>query len=463
MRALLLILIIFPSFLQAQNIFIKNINIVDVQKGALTENQNVRIEGNKIVAINKKMAAKSKDIIIDGTGKYLIPGLCDFNAYVLKYEAAGVAAFNLLLANGVTSVRDLLPPKSLADAKEIKEKIAAGKLLAPRLYLSGKTLIDRPPFQNENEDKSYLVKSPSEAVKAVDSMIYFGADVIDIRTILSQPILQSVTKRAHQRGVKVMARYSGNWSTASQSGVDAFTHPSDLWRTASKGREKLFKFSADDSMRFVSTTEFYNRFLPSLGSVDTPYFYRLIDTLKKNSTWICTNTVGFMPSRIRFEVGDTTRNQYRIKRQKQAMDAFLKGFDQMTFGQARAETPANSFIIMANKAGVPLLAGTQTETFMTPGMSLHDELYWFVHGGLTPAEALRTATINPALFLNRQKQLGTVDVGKLADLVLLDANPLEDISNTRKIDAVVANGELLTRKDLGKLLTEAKTKAQAQK
>jgi imidazolonepropionase-like amidohydrolase len=98
------------------------------------------------------------------------------------------------------------------------------------------------------------------------------------------------------------------------------------------------------------------------------------------------------------------------------------------------------------------------EDFITPGMSLHDVLFCFADGGLTPAEVLRTATINPAVFLNKQKELGTVAVGKLADLVLLDANPLQDISNTRKINAVVANGRLLQRKDLDELLEKAKIK-----
>jgi len=105
---------------------------------------------------------------------------------------------------------------------------------------------------------------------------------------------------------------------------------------------------------------------------------------------------------------------------------------------------------------------TQLEQFMTPGMTLHDELYWLVKGGLSPAQALRIATLNPALFLNKQEELGTVDVGKLADLVLLDANPLEDISYTRKINAVVANGRLMTRQDLDKLLQDVKEKIKAQ-
>jgi hypothetical protein len=209
-------------------------------------------------------------------------------------------------------------------------------------------------------------------------------------------------------------------------------------------------------MRYVSEPDFYNRVLPSLGAVDTPYFYSLVDVFKNNNTWICTNFAGHMPSRVRFEIEDSTRNVYRIKLQKPLVSKFLKKYDQISFTQARGQTPQPYFVVQATKKGVRIIAGTQLEEFMTPGMTLHDELYWLVSGGLTPAEALRTATINPALFLNKQKELGTVEVGKLADLVLLDANPLDDISNTRKINAVVANGRLLTRKDLDELLKQSK-------
>jgi hypothetical protein len=448
--------ILFQLFAHTQNILIKNVNLVDVQKGTIISKQNVLVTGNRITKFSSLPIPTAKATIVNGTEKYLIPGLCDFNAYVLQYENEGVPAFKLMLANGVTSVRDLLPPNSLAEAKEIKHKIATRKLLAPRLYLSGKTLIDRLPFQKENEDKSYLVKSPSEAATAVDSMIYYGADVIDIRTILNEQILRAITNRAHQKGIKVMARYSGNWMTASDNGIDAFTHLSDLWRVTSQGREKLFDFSAKDSMKYVSVPEFYNRVLASLGTVDTAYFYSLMSTLKKSNTWMCSGIAGFMPSLRWFEIGDTSRNKFRTNRQKQLMASEVKKQSLVTFASHRAEKPAISYIILAIKSGVPLLAGTQMEDFITPGMSLHDVLYWLADGGLTPAEALRTATINPALFLNRQKELGTVEVGKLADLVLLDANPLQDISNTRKINAVVANGRLLTRKDLDNLLEEAK-------
>jgi imidazolonepropionase-like amidohydrolase len=110
------------------------------------------------------------------------------------------------------------------------------------------------------------------------------------------------------------------------------------------------------------------------------------------------------------------------------------------------------------RAGVPLLAGTDTgNPFCFPGFSLHEELALMVIGGLTPVEALRAATLNPAKFLGLDKTLGTIEPGKIADLVLLDADPLADIRNTQKIDAVISNGRLLDRRELNKMLSQAET------
>ena len=459
MKFILMLLLPLQLLAQQRPVVFKNVSIVDVKKGVIIQNQHILIEGERIKKISSKPIDADSATIIDASGKYMIPGLCDFNAEVFNYEYAGAPAFNLLLANGVTSVRDLKPEQKMADVFTARAELLKANKLAPRIYLSGKTIIDRLPFQKENMEKSVLVTSVAEAEIAVDSMILYGADVIDIRTILTRPILQAITKRAHQKGKKVLARFSGDWITASQDGIDGFTHPSDLWRVTSKGRETLFRFSEADSMQFVSVPEFYNRVLPSLGPVDTPYFYSLVNMLLKNNTWICTNFAGHMPSKVKFEIGDSSRNEYRLPSQKKQLLAIQEQMNQITAERSKASSPQVYFAIMANKKGVPLLAGTQFEDIGTPGMSLHDELYWFVEGGLSPAEALRTATINPATFLNKEKDLGTVETGKLADLILLDGNPLEDISNTRKINSVVANGQLLQRKDLDKLLEQARERA----
>ena len=113
-----------------------------------------------------------------------------------------------------------------------------------------------------------------------------------------------------------------------------------------------------------------------------------------------------------------------------------------------------------NEAGVPFMAGTDLGTaYIYPGFSLHDELTLFVEAGFTPLEALKAATRNPAEFLGLLDSLGTVEKGKIADLVLLNANPLEDIRNTQKIEAVVVNGRFLDRKELDQLLAKAEGEA----
>lgn len=464
MKTFLSLILLFPlhALTQPGSIIFKNVNIVDVNKGVIKSNQNILIKGNRIISIGSKPITSTSSIVIDAIGKFLIPGLCDFNGEVFNYEYAGAPAFNLLLANGITAVRDLKPQQSMADVFAARVILQKENILAPRIYMSGKTLIDRLPFQQENMEKSLLVKNVAEAKKAVDSMIFYGADVIDIRTILNRQILQAITSRAHKKGIKVLARFSGNWMTASDDGVDAFTHPADLWRVASKGRERLFRFSEADSMRFVSVPDFYNKFLPSLGPVDTPYFNSLVNRMIKNNTWICTNFAGHMPSKLKFEIGDSSRNEYRTTTQKKQLQITQEEMNKIAPERSKAKSPQVYFAIMAAKKGVPLLAGTQFEDVGTPGMSLHDELFWFVEGGLSTAEALRSATINPAVFLRKEKDLGSVEVGKIADLVLLDANPLVDISNTRKINSVIVNGKLLQRHDLDNLLKQAKDRVKNQ-
>jgi imidazolonepropionase-like amidohydrolase len=113
-----------------------------------------------------------------------------------------------------------------------------------------------------------------------------------------------------------------------------------------------------------------------------------------------------------------------------------------------------------NSAGVKLLAGTDTAYgYPVGGFALHDELALFVNAGLSPMEALQTATINPAKFFGKETELGTIEKGKLADLILLDADPLADISNTKKINAFVLNGRLFDRNGLGKMLIEIEAAA----
>jgi len=457
MKFIIILLFPFKAFTQSVPVLFQNVNIIDVRKGSMIANQHVLVEGSFIKKISSKPLKIKEAKVIDGTGKYLMPGLCDFNASVMLYESNGSPAFMLMLAYGVTSVKDLLPPIQFAKAKQLKEQIANGSILGPRLYLPGQTLVDRKPTNNllANANSMITVKTVSEAVAMVDSLIAWGADIIDARNIKSDSILRAITKTAHKHNRKVIERMTGDWMTASNAGVDAFTHLSDLRRTTTTGRQKLFQIFQGDSV--ISDTDFYNRVLPSLGGVDTVYFNTLMKALKKNNTWLCTGTTSYFPSLNRFEHGDTSRNVYRTKRQKQLMENDLKVQSSLT--AVDKEQPDMSQLYMAHKRGLPIIAGTQLNGKITPGISMHDMLFWLVDGGFTPADAIRAATLNPAVFIGKEKELGTVEQGKIADLILLDANPLKDINNTRKINAVVANGKLLLRNDIDKMLEQAKDQA----
>jgi imidazolonepropionase-like amidohydrolase len=155
------------------------------------------------------------------------------------------------------------------------------------------------------------------------------------------------------------------------------------------------------------------------------------------------------------------RLQYISEEEKKAWVDFYNAFkpENRSINQLRFQTDMKYLNIMY-KNGVGILAGTDLgNPFIYAGFSLHDELEYLVKAGLTPLDALRTATINAAKYVGKEKEIGTVSVGKIADLILLDANPLLDINNTRKINSVVLNGRLLQRNDLDHLLTVAKENA----
>jgi imidazolonepropionase-like amidohydrolase len=147
-------------------------------------------------------------------------------------------------------------------------------------------------------------------------------------------------------------------------------------------------------------------------------------------------------------------NTYRVKSK---IDGGLANRAQESYANAKRVYQKELEIVSAmRRAGVPILAGTDTgNPFCFPGFSLHDELALLVQSGLRPVEALQAATINPAKFLSLDKMLGTIEQGKIANLVLLDANPLDEIRNTQRINAVVLNGKLFDRKALDKMLSQA--------
>jgi hypothetical protein len=188
----------------------------------------------------------------------------------------------------------------------------------------------------------------------------------------------------------------------------------------------------------------------------------------RNGTWMCPTLIvnpdrnaqkPETPERLKYipaPLQEVWRNALR------RFDSSIKRFDSSAEGTRVSYQKKLEIVGLMHRTGVGLLAGTDAGggvSYVFPGFSLHEELELFVQAGLSPFTALQTATLNPAKFLHKEKEFGTVEKGKIADMVLLDANPLENISNTKKIYAVIVNGKLLQRKELDELLTQVKNVA----
>jgi imidazolonepropionase-like amidohydrolase len=191
--------------------------------------------------------------------------------------------------------------------------------------------------------------------------------------------------------------------------------------------------------------------------------------MARNRTFVATNTAQTSTFIGDFELSDTSRRRFKTKKQIEELEAAIAERARQIQSQDYRMSDKNRGrhlreILDLHRAGVPLLAGTQSsyDAVGAPGAILHDELALFVLAGLSPFEALKTATVNPARFMHRDKDLGTIEEGKLADFVLLDANPLADIANTRKINAVVVNGRFISREELNRMLSNIETKAKNQ-
>jgi imidazolonepropionase-like amidohydrolase len=193
-----------------------------------------------------------------------------------------------------------------------------------------------------------------------------------------------------------------------------------------------------------------------LSTFDADKCLALARRLAPNRTWQVPTLVAIDPDRCCLKANDDPRAKYLQTPIRQWWESVTsKPADEDLAVQRRMIQKRLELVAMFHRTGVPLLAGTDMGVpWVYPGFSLHDELAWFVRAGLTPAEALRTATLNPARYFDRTDDLGSISAGKLADLVLLEANPLSDIGNTRRIRAVVADGQLFDRSALDHLLSD---------
>jgi tetratricopeptide (TPR) repeat protein len=392
----------------------------------------------------------------------------------------------LFIANGVTGVREVL---GYAEHHEFKKEVAAGRLLAPRWVVATRWVDGPMPNEPSSEAAAHIfVANEAEARQAVMEAKEYGADFIEIGGAENLPrdAFFALADEAKKRGIPFEGHVPVSVSVeeASNAGLRSIdTQPTVLDTeiiAAFSSREADLLKSWQEALAKALASDQPNAFHAiwkgpgfraptqlALETYDQQKAEALFALLRTNHTWMCPTLTAERNSAF-FEDPSIARNplfkylspggrswfdEELSKTRSPEDSAVWKRFYQKYFEMLGA----------MHRAGVEFLAGTTTREplFTVPGFGLHDELGLLVKAGLTPMEALQAATQNPARFLGREQDFGTVATGKIADLVLLEANPLQDIGNTRKIAAVVYGGKLFSRASLDAIL--AKVEALASK
>jgi imidazolonepropionase-like amidohydrolase len=430
-------------------VVINNVSVVDVRSGEVLADQTVILEQNRIASVGPSKSAKypRNAPSVNGHGYFLIPGLWDMHVHLVFgdwFPGAQDITLPLLIANGVTGVRDM--GSELETVQDWRNEIEAGRLLGPRIFTSGPMLDGpKPRFPS-----SISITTPDDGRRAVDQLKQRGADFIKLQSLIPREAVLAIADEAKKQEMAFAGHVpdSVRASEMSEAGMKSFEHLIGIFEGSSP--------SEDDFLKGGKTE---GRFL---ASYDAERAAALASVLAKNQTWQCPTLVWERGGNL-MDLTDFAKDgrakyvpaSWKNKTWKRFTDEIIKGYgtDDIAVRQKFIDKELE-VVQLLHKTGVPFLAGTDTPpgVYVFPGFSLHEELQRFVAAGFTPLEALQTATLNATRFLGMDEQLGTIEKGKLADLVLLHANPLEDIRNTQKIAAVIVNGHYYSGKDLEKML-----------
>ena len=480
---LLSVLLLFTvNIAEAQSTAFINVTVIDVRDGVANPAMTVVIEGERITKVGpvSTIEIPAGATVIDATNKYLIPGLWDMHSHTWNAEDTRNTVFPLEITHGIVGIRnmcgdcrgdslDCMDRATYEEIEAIKKDIEEGKLVGPKIYNASTFLDGRHSFKKE----ALIIPSPAKAREVVREHKKKDFDLLKVYEYLDRDVYFALADESKNVGIAFAGHvpWTVTVKEAAEAGQKSLDHGIGLFEAVS-GRETDF---IEERKKALKSEEFTLEHRDNLLIGPNGQFTRILNlregrfmlvdsliqdlakTLKASNTWIVptfTQDALF----IRYEeITNHNMLKYIPPHHQKEWEKEIKQFasadedykrdGRIWFGDFK------ELINRFNQLGVGILAGTDCDVkLIVPGYHLHKELELMVEAGLTPLEALQTATLNAAKYFEKEAVMGTVEEGKVADIVLLDANPLENILNTKSIRAVVTSGKYFDRQALDKLL-----------
>ncbi len=457
-------LFFFALICSGQSLIIQNVTVIDATGADPKPAMSVGIDRGQIVAIKKKIKAPKGARIVDGSGKFLIPGLWDMHVHLNGPEIF----FPLLLANGIIGVREMFTGIPIQTIRTWSMRDNVPRIFAPG-FLDGPMMLNNgtPPVG------AFAVADAEQARYAVRALAASGVDFLKVYNSIPRDAYFAIADQARAIGIPFAGHVPEAVTTgeASDAGQLSEEHLINVLLDCSTSSEELRaariatmtsdKISGEARLRAMAWPEPEGLFDTYSEEKAAQLFAKFV----ANGTWHTPTLVvlsGFAGARDD-EFTHDPRRRFLPKQWTDSWDPratfYLRDLSPEDYDALHARIAAllaryKKLVGDMRKAGVEFLAGTDSSGWnpVLPGFGLHEELALLVESGLTPMEALQSATRNPARYFNKLDEWGTVEVKKAADLVLLNADPLEDIHNTQKIDAVILRGRYFSRKDLNAML-----------
>ncbi len=454
---------------ESTTIAITNVTTIDPSSYiGFESDRTVIIEDNRITKVGsaKSMPVPSEAKVIDGTGKYLMPGLWDAHVHFTYEPEMSNSMFDLFLVNGITSVRDTGGELELVIP--FKRASETNPKTAPRVMVAG-PLLDGVPTVYDGVSRIKLgegAANPEQGIRLVDKYVNGGVDFIKSYEMLTPETFKAVLSRAKEQGKLVTGHVplSMDVIEASNLGLNSMEHMRNLEMAISRDKDSLLAVRQNMlkntegllGLQLRSAIHSAQR-IHAVQTQDELRRDLVLEALKMNGTWQIPTLSIITPRAFQPFSNQEWRDNYKYLPQsveERWTDGSLETLKNIPTSQDSIYPMwALHMVSEINKAEIPLMAGTDTPIFfLTPGFSLHNELALLVQAGLSPIEAIKAATITPAQYFDMGLELGLVKEGYLADLVLLGANPMEDIGNTTTIEAVVKDGNVFTSKELAEIL-----------